>query len=61
MRRQLLASMEVEREHFRAMILYDFKMGLNETQSLERLQQAFGDIAPSYATVFWWFQEFKRG
>ena len=53
--------MEVEREHFRAMILYDFKSGLNESQSLERLQQAFGDIAPSRATVFRWFQEFKRG
>ena len=43
------------------MILYDFKSGLNESQSLERLQQAFGDIAPSRAIVFRWFQEFKRG
>lgn len=52
--------MEVEREHFGAMILYDFKSGLNESQSLERLQQAFGDIAPSRATVFRWFQEFIK-
>lgn len=43
------------------MILYDFKSGLNESQSLERLQQAFGDLAPSRATIFRWFQEFKRG
>ena len=53
--------MELEREHFRAMILYDFKCGLNESQALERLTQAFGDLAPSRATVFRWFAEFKRG
>lgn len=53
--------MELEREHFRAMILYDFKCGLNESQTLERLTQAFGDLAPSRATVFRWFGEFKRG
>ena len=56
----LAAAMELEKEHFRAMILYDFKSGLNETRSLERLQQAFGDLASSRATNFRWFQEFKR-
>ena len=53
--------MELEREHFCAMILYDFKCGLNESQTLERLTKAFGDLAPSRATVFRWFAEFKRG
>ena len=53
--------MELEREHFRAMILYDFKCSLNESQTLERLTQTFGDLAPSRATVFCWFAEFKRG
>ena len=53
--------MELESEHFRFMILYDFKCGLNESQTLERLTQAFGDLAPSRATVFRWFAEFKRG
>ena len=43
------------------MILYDFKCGLNEWQTLERLTQAFGDLVPSRATVFHWFAEFKRG
>ena len=43
------------------MIFYDFKRGLNQAQSLERLTQAFGDLAPSRATVFNWFSEFKRG
>ena len=53
--------MELEREHFHAMILYDFKCGLNEPQTLERLTQAFEDLALSRATVFRWFAEFKRG
>ena len=53
--------MELEREHFRAMILYDFKSGLNESQTLERLTQAFGNLAPSRAIVFRWFPEFKTG
>ena len=53
--------MKLESEHFRSMILYDFKYGLNESQTLERLTQAFGDLAPSCATVFRWFAEFKKG
>ena len=53
--------MEPERQHFRAMILYDFKSGLNQAQSLERLAQVFGDLITSHATVFNWFAEFKRG
>ena len=52
--------MEPEQQHFRATILYDFKSSLNQAQSLERLTQAFGDLAPSHATVFNWFAEFKR-
>ena len=43
------------------MIFYDFKRGLNQAQSLERLTQAFGDLAPSHATVLNWFAEFKSG
>ena len=53
--------MELESERFRSMILYDSKCGLNELQTLERLTQAFGDLAPLCATVFRWFAEFKRG
>ena len=43
------------------MIFYYFKIGLNQAQTLERLTQAFGELAPSHATVFNWFAEFKRG
>jgi histone-lysine N-methyltransferase SETMAR len=53
--------MELTREHFRAMIFYDYKSGLNQSDSFDRLHNAFGDEAPSRATVFNWFAEFKRG
>lgn len=53
--------MELSREHFRAMILYDFKCGLKPEESFDRLQIAFGDEGPSKATVYRWFSEFKRG
>lgn len=53
--------MELKREHLRAMIYYDFKCGLTEVLSLERLKSALGESAPSRATIFRWFNEFKRG
>lgn len=53
--------MELTREHWRAMIFYDFKSGLNQSESIDRLHKAFGDDAPSRATVFDWYAEFKRG
>lgn len=53
--------MELSREHFRAMIFYDFKLNLTEQQSHDRLRLAFVDEAPSYSTVFRWFAEFNRG
>ncbi|MFX9165696.1 hypothetical protein ABTN87_19735, partial [Acinetobacter baumannii] len=53
--------MELTREHFRAMIFYDFKAGLNPAECVQRLQLAFGDESPARATVFRWFKEFSRG
>lgn len=53
--------MELNREHFRAMIFYDFKSGLTFHQCHERLSAAFPNLAPSIATVTGWFREFKRG
>jgi histone-lysine N-methyltransferase SETMAR len=43
------------------MILYDWKSGLSAQQSNDRLNSAFPDQAPSQATVFAWFAEFRRG
>ncbi|XP_034185409.2 uncharacterized protein LOC117606710 [Osmia lignaria lignaria] len=53
--------MEVSRENFRAMIFYDFKIGLNKIQSCARLRAAFGDSSPSTATIYRWFKEFQNG
>ena len=53
--------MDAPKGHFRAMMFYDFKCGLNETECIQRLIRAYGDSAPSRATVFRWFAEFKGG
>ena len=53
--------MEPEPLHFRSMIFYNLKSGLYQAQSLESLIQAFRYLVPSHATVFNWFEEFKRG
>ena len=44
--------MELMREHFRAIIFYDFKAGLNQEEFVQRLQLAFVDESPARATVF---------
>ena len=53
--------MELTREHYRAMIFYDFKARLNQNECLQRLRLAFGNECPSRATVFRWFKEFCIG
>lgn len=53
--------MNLSREHFRAMILYDFKSSLTRKQCVEKLRSAFGDEAPSKSTVYEWYAEFNRG
>lgn len=53
--------MNLTRENFRAMIFYDFRCHLSQQESYDRLRLAFHDEAPSRATVYNWFNEFKRG
>lgn len=53
--------MDSNREHFRAMIFYDFKVGLTQLQCVDRIRLAFGDEAPTRATVYNWFSAFNRG
>lgn len=53
--------MDLSRENFRAMIFYDFRVGLTQQQCVDRLKSGFGDEAPSKTTVYDWFNEFKRG
>lgn len=53
--------MNLSRENFRAMIFYDFRCHISQQESYDRLRLAFHDEAPSRATVYNWFNEFKRG
>jgi hypothetical protein len=55
--------MNLTREHFRAMIFYNFKLSLTPKQCEERLRNAFCEKAPwapSKATIYNWYTEFKR-
>jgi len=53
--------MELNREHFRTMIYYDFRSGLSRQQCADKLRSIFRDEAPHVATVNRWFNEFNRG
>ena len=53
--------MELERRDYRAMIYYDFRRGLSQEECLKLLLETFSYAAPSRATVFRWFAEFRRG
>ena len=49
------------REHFRAIIFYNFRRRLSRQECIEELKSLFGDKAPSYSALKNWFNEFKRG
>ena len=53
--------MELNREHFRAIIFYNFRRGLTQKQSINELNFIFGDEAPSRTSVYRWYGEFNRG
>lgn len=52
--------MELGSRDFRAMIYYDYKKGLTVADSSESLVSCFGKLAPCKATVYNWYNEFKR-
>ena len=52
--------MELNREHFRAIIFYNIRRGLTQ-QCIDELNSIFGDEAPSRASVYRWYGEFNRG
>lgn len=43
------------------MIYYDFKKGLTPLQCYKSLSETFVSSCPSRATVYFWFNEFRRG
>ena len=53
--------MELNREHFRAIIFYNFRCGLTRQQCIDELNSIFGDEAPSRTNVYRWHFEFNRG
>ena len=53
--------MELTQENLHAMIYYDYRSGLSQKQCVDRMTAAFGDKAPSKASITYWFSEFKHG
>ena len=53
--------MELNREHFRAVIFYIFRRGLTQQQCFDELNSIFGNAAPSRTCVYPWYGEFNRG
>ena len=52
--------MELNREHFRAIIFYNFRRGLTQQQCIDELNSIFGVEVPSRTSVNWWYDEFNR-
>ena len=46
--------MELNREHFRAIIFYNFRRGLTQQQCIDELNSSFGDEARSRTSVYRW-------
>ncbi|CAH1994311.1 unnamed protein product [Acanthoscelides obtectus] len=53
--------MELNREHFRAIIYYNFQRQLSQQECLTELLFVFGNEAPHQSTISHWYGEFKRG
>ena len=52
--------MELNHEHFRAIIFYNFRHGLTQQQCIDELNSIYGDEAPSRTSVYRWYGEFNR-
>lgn len=53
--------MELNREHFRAIIYHNFRRELTRQECADELKSFYGDEAPSLTTVKYWYNEFSRG
>ena len=53
--------MELNREHFRAIIFYNFRRGLTQQQCIDEVNLSFGDETPSRSSIYRWYGEFNRG
>ena len=57
----LAQKMELNRDHFRAIIFYNLQRGLPQQQCIDELNSIFGDEAPPRTSVYQWHGEFNRG
>ncbi|CAH1992497.1 unnamed protein product [Acanthoscelides obtectus] len=53
--------MELNREHFRAIIYYNFQRQLSQQECPAELLSVFGNEAPHQSTISRWYGELKRG
>ncbi|CAH2000879.1 unnamed protein product [Acanthoscelides obtectus] len=53
--------MDLNREHFRAIIYYNFHRQLSQQECLAELLSVFGNEAPHQSTISRWYGEFKPG
>jgi histone-lysine N-methyltransferase SETMAR len=53
--------MELEREHIRAIIFYNWKRGLTSAECEEEMRQTLGTSAPHRTTISRWYTQFDRG
>ena len=53
--------MELNLEHFRAIIFYNFRCGVAQQECIDELYSIFGDEVPSRTCVYRRFTEFNRG
>lgn len=51
----------LSREQLRMFLLYDFKSGINASQSYLRINKAFGDDTIGRRTAYDWFKKFQSG
>ena len=51
--------MELNREHFHAIIFYNFRRRLTQQKRIDELNSIFGDEAPSRTSVYRWYGEFN--
>ena len=58
---RLAQKIALNREHFRAIIFYNFRRGLTQQQCMNELNSIFGDEASSRTSVYRWYGEFNRG
>ncbi|XP_066260728.1 histone-lysine N-methyltransferase SETMAR-like [Euwallacea similis] len=51
----------LEKKQFRAIFLFEFKLGRKATEAARNINTAFGQNTTSERTVQWWFARFRSG